>query len=568
MSSPSMRSSSGNGGVVSANDPPLEATVPWLSAYPDGLGRTIEVRHPHMLALWDDTVRRHGDRTCVLYFGAAFTYREIEEESSALAAELLAAGLRADDRVGIMLQNDPQWPVALLATWKAGGIAVSLSPMMKSRELRYQLDDASVTVLICLETLYNDVARDAIVDSSVQAVYITNPSEWLGRSPIDLPAEGGDDVTVCSLRGALEARRASGANAARLDAKNIAVLTYTSGTTGPPKGAMITHGGLVHNSQVVAKWFSLGADDPVLGLAPLFHVTGLVMHMGVSWFAGSAVVLGHRFDPDEIFDSIERHKPTFTIAAITAFVALLNHPRCQSTDLSSLRVVASGGAPVHIGTVNRFREVTGHTISTVYGLTETTSPSHLTPLGSEPLTDTHSGILSVGVPVPGATVEIVDLATGAVLGSGETGELVISGPMVVPGYWNQPEQSLLAIPGGRLYTGDVGFMNDEGWFFVIDRKKDLIVASGYKVWPREVEEVLCLHPGVREAAVAGKPDPYRGETVVAWVVAATGWSLGEAELIAFCRERLAAYKYPREISMVGELPKTSSGKVLRRELRL
>jgi long-chain acyl-CoA synthetase len=292
------------------------------------------------------------------------------------------------------------------------------------------------------------------------------------------------------------------------------------------------------------------------------------MHLGVSWFAGSAVVLGHRFDPDEIFDFVERHKPTFTVAAITAFVALLNHPRCRSADLSSLRVVASGGAPVPVGTVNRFREVTGRTITTVYGLTETTSPSHLTPPGSDPPVAPRSGALSVGVPVPGAADEIADLATGAVLEPGQTGELVISGPMVAPGSWHQPEQTERAIPGGHLHTGDVGFMNPEGWFFVIDRKKDLIVASGYKVWPREVEEVICLHPGVREAAVAGQPDPYRGETVVAWVVAAEGSSLSEAEVIAFCRERLAAYKYPRRVSIVAELPKTSSGKVLRRELRL
>lgn len=542
---------------------------PWLRQYPSGIGPDAVPRFDHMQTLWDAAVGADPDARCVQYFEESLSYRRIDEESDALASGLRDAGLLAGERVGIMLQNDPQWLVALLATWKAGAIAVSLSPMLKPRELEFQLRDSQIAVIVCLDSLYVSCVREALPGSSVRRVITTNPTEWLACIPPSLAGLSVESQAAGteSMRTIVDDWLGQELMPELRNPDSVAVLTYTSGTTGPPKGAMLTHRGIAYNSDSSCRWFALGPDDPVLGIAPLFHVTGLVLHMGISWAAASSLILVHRFDPEQVLSAIERWRPAFTIAATTAFTALLAHDGAATRDFSSLRVVASGGAPVLVAVVNQFREATGITIVSVYGLTETTSPSHLTPLGSSPPVDAESGALAVGLPIPGLMSEIVDVDTGAPLPQGRLGEIVISGPTVVPGYWGRPEESAAAIPGGRLFTGDVGFMTEDGWFFVVDRKKDLIVASGYKVWPREVEEVLVEHPEVVEAAVVGEPDQYRGETVVAWVVRAPVSTLTSEELTAFCRERLAAYKYPRSIIFVDELPKTDSGKILRRQMR-
>ena len=278
------------------------------------------------------------------------------------------------------------------------------------------------------------------------------------------------------------------------------------------------------------------------------------------------LVLGHRFDPPTVLDLIERYRPTFTVGAITVFIALMNDASFAGRDLSSLTKVYSGGAPIAPSVVERFEREAGSYIHNIYGLTETTSPSHGVPMGARAPVDPTSGALSVGVPVFNTVVRIVN-EQGNDVPVGEIGEFVTSGPQVVAGYWNKPDETAHALPGGALHTGDVGFMDGDGWFYVVDRKKDMIIASGYKVWPREVEDVLYQHPAVREAAVIGVPDDYRGESVKAFVSLRPGESFNEGELIAFCKERMAAYKYPRSIELVEELPKTVTGKILRRELR-
>ena len=289
--------------------------------------------------------------------------------------------------------------------------------------------------------------------------------------------------------------------------------------------------------------------------------------MGVSWSAGIPLVLFHRFDVAEALRMIERWRTTFTVGAITVFIAMRDHPDIRNRDLSSFSKVSSGGAPVSPAIVDGFERETGIYIHNIYGLTETTSPSHLTPLGVRPPVDERSGALSVGVPVPGCIARVVDLHTREDVAADEVGEIVIEGPMVVPGYWEKPEESQHAIRGGRLHSGDVGFMDRNGWFYIVDRVKDQINAAGYKIWPREVEDVLYQHPAVREATVIGKPDPYRGETVKAFVSLVSGQAVEPEQLIAFCKEQMAAYKYPREIEILDDLPKTPTGKFLRRELR-
>jgi long-chain acyl-CoA synthetase len=329
---------------------------------------------------------------------------------------------------------------------------------------------------------------------------------------------------------------------------------------------MNTHRNLVVNSRTYRDWIGLTGQDSVLGVAPLFHITGLVGHLGLSLLTPMPLVLAHRFEPGVVTDAIREHRPTFTIGAITVFVALMNHPDLTRADLASFRALYSGGAPIPPSVVEAFREQFGLYIHNAYGLTETSSPSHLGPFEVEAPVDEESGALSVGLPVFGTVVRVVG-DDGHEMPVGQVGEVVTEGPQVVPGYWQKPEETAQSLPGGRLHTGDVGFMDERGWFYLVDRKKDMINAAGYKVWPREVEDVLYGHPAVREAAVVGVPDAYRGETVRAYVSLTAAAEATPEEVIAFCKARMAAYKYPRRIDVRDELPKTATGKILRRELR-
>jgi long-chain acyl-CoA synthetase len=331
---------------------------------------------------------------------------------------------------------------------------------------------------------------------------------------------------------------------------------------------MNTHRNVVFNSETYRTWMKLGAGDVILGAAPLFHITGLIGHAAVSYLAGIPMVLFYRFDAGEALRMIERWRCTFTVASITAFMAMMERDEIRSRDLSSFRKAYSGGAPVAPGTVDRFEQLSGAYVHNIYGLTETTSPSHATPMGQRAPVDAESGALSVGVPIPNTVVRVVDLETGAEAPPGAVGELQTQGPEVVAGYWRQPEATAETFTDGHfLHTGDVGRMDADGWFYIVDRAKDMINAAGYKVWPREVEDFLYQHPAVREAAVIGVPDPYRGETVKAFISLQPGSSSTADELIEFCRERMAAYKYPRLVEIVDEVPKTVTGKFLRRELR-
>jgi long-chain acyl-CoA synthetase len=329
---------------------------------------------------------------------------------------------------------------------------------------------------------------------------------------------------------------------------------------------MNTHDNVVFTASVYRDWARFGPGGSVFGIAPLFHITGLIGHIAVSFLAPSTLVLAYRFDPQVVLDALLEHRPTYTIGAITAFNALLNSPEFSKDHFSSFTSVYSGGAAISPTAEQSFKAATGTQVHNAYGLTETTSPMTLTPFGAPSPVDPTSGALSVGVPVPNTIVRIQG-EDGEDLPLGEVGEIVAEGPQVVAGYWGKPEETAASLPGGALKSGDVGFMNPEGWLFIVDRKKDMINASGYKVWPREVEDVLAEHPAVRESAVVGVPDEKRGETVKAFVSVKPGSTVTPEELIAHCKERMAAYKYPRQVEIIDELPKTVTGKILRRELR-
>ncbi|MBA3524337.1 MAG: AMP-binding protein, partial [Geodermatophilaceae bacterium] len=518
--------------------------------------------------MFQAALERAPETVAIRYFDGAMTMRDLDAQSDALAMGLLEHGFTAGDRLAVYLQNQPAFVVGLLAAWKAGGSAVAVNPMNKARELTYLLEDSGATALLCLDDLFDTVARGVLPGTKVTTVVTCSALD--GQSRNDSRLLG--DVVAARHEGTLDLGALVADNAGRtppaptMAADDVAILTYTSGTTGVPKGAMNTHANIVFNAQTYRDWVGFRTEDSVLGVAPLFHITGLIGHVAVALLTPCPLVLTYRFHPAVMLDSIREHRPTFTVGAITAFIALAGAAGAEKEDFTSLRSVYSGGAPIAPAVADRLEAQTGFYIHNIYGLTETNSPSHAVPFGVRAPVDPHSGALSVGVPVFSTVVRILD-DEGVELPAGEVGEIVTAGPQVVPGYWNKPDATASSLPGGELRTGDVGFMDDDGWFYLVDRKKDMINASGYKVWPREVEDVLYGHPAVREAAVVGVPDEYRGETVKAFVSLKPGTSATSEELVAYGKEQLAAYKYPREVVIIDELPKTVTGKILRRELR-
>ena len=540
---------------------------PWLAQYPPGLPHDIALEHENMLDAFKATVQRSPQGTAYQYFDRAITFEELDSLTDALAVALQANGFEPGDRLAVYLQNVPQFPMAMLATWKAGGVMVGVNPMLKHEEVTALLADSGAKVLVTLESLWDDVARNVVPVVDVETVLTTSELDFLDEVPALLASsERKRDPETFDLVELTESHSGQTPTKSTLGPDDVAFLTYTSGTTGPPKGAMNSHGNVVFNAQSYRDWVGLSGEDVVLGVSPLFHITGLVAHVAVSLLTGMPLILSYRFDGDATLDLIERYGATFTVGSITIFIALMNAPTAGDRDLSKFHKLFSGGAPIAPPTVEAFEKKFGAYIHNIYGLTETTSPSHCVPIGKRAPVDEGSGALSVGVPIFNTVVRVVDDERNEVP-PGEVGEIVTSGPQVVSGYWNQPEETQHAIPDGRLHTGDVGVMDGDGWFYIVDRKKDMINASGYKVWPREVEDVLYGHEAVREAAVVGVPDEYRGETVKAFVSLKPGVEVDAHTLVAFCKERMAAYKYPRQIEFIDELPKTASGKILRRELR-
>ena len=540
---------------------------PWLALYGDE-APDYEIECANALEMFRAGLARDPSGAALVYFDGVISRTELDEMSDALASGLLANGFSRGDRLAVYLQNVPQFVLAMVATWKAGGVMVSLNPMSRSRELTYLLKDSGAKVLVALETLYDEVARDVVPETDVQLVLTTSELEHQTRD--DERLFGGitrqrHDGTT-DLSELIAQHRGQEPPAVQLGPDDVAFLTYTSGTTGVPKGAMNTHRNVVFTAQVYRDWLRFRAGGSVFGVAPLFHITGLIGHVAVSLLSPLPLVLAYRFEPQVVLDAFLEHRPTCTIGAITALNGLLASPAFTKDHFSSFTSVYSGGAAISPTAARRFEQQTGTPVHNAYGLTETTSPMTATPFGTPSPVDPTSGALSVGVPAPNTVVRIRD-DDGKDLPLGEIGEIVADGPQVVAGYWGKPEETAADLPGGVLKSGDVGFMDPEGWVFIVDRKKDMINASGYKVWPREVEDVLAEHPAVRESAVVGVPDEKRGETVKAFVSVEQGAGVTPEDLVAHCRERMAAYKYPRQVEIVDELPKTVTGKILRRELR-
>jgi len=526
------------------------------------------------------TAEAHGDTVATIFYGAKCTYREIDEAADRFAAALRRIGVKAGDRVGLIAPNSPPFIIAFFGIQRAGGIVVQTNPLYTARELANLYADAGATAVVCLDLFLPNVLK-AKPETAIRQVVVVDLKDSLpallstfyplrrrsdlkkaGHWPLEMPKV----PWLHTFREMLETPPERGKEPQTVDPNEVSVLQYTGGTTGTPKGAMLTHGTLIANAYQCASWVpgTQPGKERTLIAIPMFHIYGLMAGLMVSVrLAATMLLVPDPRDLRHLLKVIDRERPTLFPAVPTLYVALMGHPRLRKVDMRGIRACLSGAAPLPIEVRRRWESLTGGRLVEGYGLTEASTVVCANPL-------TKDGLVKegVGIPFPDTDVRIVDLETGTRdLSSGETGELLVRGPQVMKGYWNQPEETAATLRDGWLYTGDIGRMDEDGYLYIIERKKDLIIASGFNVYPREVEEVLYMHPAVLEAAAIGVPDPYRGETVKAFVALKPGATATDQEIIAFCRERLAAFRVPRQVEFRKELPKSQIGKVLRRALR-
>jgi len=539
---------------------------PWTKLYDQGQPTDIQVEHASALSMFKAAVQRAGANPAITYFDAKLSYDQVDQLTDALAVALLERGVVRGERLMLVMQNVPQLILGLLAAWKIGAIAVPINPMYRQREFKMLVEDCEPAALIVQQDFYADVAKDVLGESPAAVVITTSELDFQTRNDPRLFAQNERQqlVETLDLLQLLAEYEGQQPPALELGSDDIATIVYTSGTTGAPKGAMSTHANLAFNAQVSRDWIRLEGGGSMLAIAPLFHITGLVGNVCAGLLTASSTILFCRFEPSVVLDAIEEHQPQFTVAAITALIALMNHPQARPEIFTCFRAVFSGGAPVPPAVVLELERRLDIKVRNAYGLTETSATVTIVPYESDAPVDPESGALSIGVPVFNTEARIVD-DFGEDVELGSPGELLIRGPQVVAGYWKRPDDD--SIVDGWLHTGDIASMDPQGWIFLIDRKKDMINASGYKVWPRDVEDVLYAHPAVMEAAVVPAADPYRGETVKAVLSLKPGASATAEEIIEFCKERMAAFKYPRIVEFLPELPKTPTGKIMRRMLR-
>jgi long-chain acyl-CoA synthetase len=494
-----------------------------------------------------ESARREPAKTAVILGEARLSYAQLDELSDKLAANLTAAGLAIGDRVGLQLPNIPQFVIAYFGILKAGGVVVPMNVLLKAPEIAFQLEDSGARSLITYGGFAHEAAKAAEA-AALTSLYIVG--ETVGETGAAAPFE------------ALLAGDAPGSQLAARSPADPAVIIYTSGTTGTPKGAVLSHIGLYMNADIPGRLFEFSADDVALVALPLFHVFALSSIMNTCVLLGGTMTLVPRFDPRAVLEIMQRDRVTVFMGVPTMFIALLQAVDAADYDLASLRVAVSGGAPIPAEVIDSFESRFGVPILEGYGLSESSSTATFN------ISVTERKVYSVGKPIWGTSLQIWDDdARPLPPGADHVGEVVLRGMNIMTGYHNNPEATAKAFAGGWFHTGDLGYVDEDGFLFIVDRIKDLIIRGGYNVYPREVEEVLYAHPAVAEAAVIGVPDPKMGEEVRAIVAVKPGQSVTEAELIEFVKERAAAYKYPRAIEFRDSLPKGATGKILKKELR-
>ena len=543
----------------------------WEQWYPAGVTWDLPLPPAAPLeSLLEETAQRLPDAIAIDFYDRAFTYRELHQLAAQAAKGLQLLGVGPGVHVGLHLPNSPHFIICFFATLMAGGRVVTFSPLAAPRELRRQLEDAETRVMVTmnLPTLYPQIAAlkgtakfETLVVCHIEEALPAAATGIFGPPASRLPGPG-REVEFAELI-ANDGRVQSHAHGPLED--EVAVLQYTGGTTGEPKGAMLTHANFCAVINVLNVWGGERRQrlfDKTLAVLPLFHIFGLSCIMLLAIANGTQIVLHLRFDPERVLADISAKKITLFPGVPTMYTALINHPKFREFDLSSVAMWSSGGAPLPLDVQQRFEALTGHPPREGYGLTETA------PLGTLSVPEGPVRQGSVGVPAPHTLVEVVDLDTGSTpLPPGEIGEICLRGPQVMKGYWKNPVATEQALRGGRFHTGDIGFMSPDGFLTLVDRKKDMILSSGYNVFPRNVEEAIYEHPAVAEVTVIGVPDNYRGQSAKAFIVLKPGCAPFDLEALrSFLADKLAAYEMPTAMEIRASLPKTPVGKLSKKEL--
>jgi long-chain acyl-CoA synthetase len=551
--------------------------APWTKFYEEGVPKSIAYPNWSLPDLLDATAREYPDKTALTFYAdpklpaSRMTYRELRDATLRFATALHELGVRKGDRVAVMLPNCPQFPVVFFGLLRIGAIAVNTNPLYLAREIKEQFNDSGAETVVLLNVLYPRLS-EVRAQTKIKRVIIVDIAETLGfpwKTIVHLAqrkhgehvhVEPGSDIFFLPR---LLASYPPSPPRVELEKDDVALLQYTGGTTGTPKGAMLTHENLVVNTLQMAAWFAKAerGKEVVMAAIPFFHVYGMTVCMVFGVHIAAEVVMLPRPRPvDSVMKVIQKSRASIFPGVPTLYTAINNHPDVKKYALGSIKLCLSGAAPLPLEVAETFERLTGGRLVEGFGMTECSPVAIANPLFGP----RRAG--SIGIPIPDTDAKIVDLESGATLGVGQQGELAVKGPQVMLGYWQRPAETAETIKDGWLHTGDVARMDADGYFFIVDRMKDMISASGLKVLPREVEEVLYEHPKVQEAVVAGIPDPYRGETVKAFVVPKEGAAPTAEELISFCKLRLAVFKVPTQVEFRTELPKSMVGKVLRRVL--
>jgi long-chain acyl-CoA synthetase len=558
---------------------------PWLRHYAPGVPPVIDIPDRPLTWLLDSTVSKYPSHTALIYYGTRLSYAQISSLANRFAAGLQRLGIQPGDRVAIALPNMPQYPIAYYGALRAGAVVVPTNPLYTEREMQHQLADSGARAIVMLDMFY-PVVRAVRTKTALEHVILTSPADYLPPllqrlyplsqrnakhpEPHLTERELRQDKTLHIMHSLLQAHTKGGIEVYNLPVPRIgndlAVLQYTGGTTGLSKGAMLTHRNLLANALQARAWNAEARDaqEIVLCVAPFFHSYGMTVGMNLSIAGAATMVLLPQFKVKEVVRAIRRYHPTQLPGIPTMYVSIMKEMGSHTRELRSIKYCISGASALPAKVRSDWERLTGGKLVEGYGLSEASPVTHCNPLNG----DIREG--SIGLPVPNVDCAILDEKTGELLPPGAIGEIAVKGPNIMQGYWNQPRETADIFLNGWMRTGDIGKMDEDGYFYVLDRSKDMIKASGFNIFPREVEEVLYHHPAVQEVAVVGVPHEYRVETVAAVIVLKPGYEPGEAtrqDILAFARKELTPYKVPKIVEFRESLPKSLIGKVLKRELR-
>ena len=542
----------------------------WHKSYAPGVPFEIEFEKITMPEVLSRNAKQFPDQTALLYMGKKISFLELDSLVNRFARALLNLGVKKGDKVAMLLPNIPQIVIANYAAFRIGAVAVMNNPLYTERELEYQLNDSDSKVLVTLDLLLPRALKlkgktqiESVVTCHIND-YLPFPKKQLFpffKKDMYRKVEPQKDVfQFCDL--VAKYSDAPVENAPSWD--NLGAFIYTGGTTGVSKGVMLTHANISCNVQQFAAWFPdlKRGEESILAVFPFFHSAGFTAIQNFCLWMAACDILVPRPSPESVLEMLKKYKPRYLPAVPTIFVGLLNTEEFRKMDLSFIKGFFSGAAPLAAGTLQQLKDLTGATLLEVYGLTETAPIATATPWGGKIKPGT------VGTPVPSTDIKIVDVDTGKEeMPTGTPGEILIKGPQVMLGYYKKPEETANVLKDGWLFTGDIGFFDEDGYLTIVDRKKDMIIAGGYNIFPREVDEILFEHPKILEACTIGVPDPYRGETVKSFVVVKPGEALAEEEILQYCKEKMAAYKVPKKIEFTDALPKSAVGKILKREVK-